>query len=455
MPCQTDPVWRYIPVMSELSGWGRFPGHKTQLAAPRSEEAITARVAEGRAIARGNGRAYGDSAVGARQTVSMRHFNHMLSFDEGTGVLVAEAGVILGDVISAFLPRGWFPAVTPGTKFVTLGGMIAADVHGKNHHKDGSFGNFIDWIELIGPDGTLRRCSPQSNDELFRRTIGGMGLTGVILRCAIRLRPVESAWIRQTMQPLENLDAALEAFEAADAATYSVAWIDCLSQGDRLGRSLLMLGEHATAAELSEDKVRYPFETPQKNKKTVLFDLPQGVLSQHTVRAFNALYYWKGARQSGESLVDWDTYFYPLDAILGWNRIYGRKGFMQFQCALPLENSPEGLRALLEATSEAGAGSFLAVLKRFGEQESPFSFPMLGYTLALDFPVNAKTLALMEELDRITLDHGGRFYLAKDSRMSAETLHRSDPRAAEYAAYRDSEGLRAPFQSRQSERLSL
>ena len=179
------------------------------------------------------------------------------------------------------------------------------------------------------------------------------------------------------------------------------------------------------------------------------------MLSQHTVRAFNALYYWKGARQSGESLVDWDTYFYPLDAILGWNRIYGRKGFMQFQCALPLENSPEGLRALLEATSEAGAGSFLAVLKRFGEQESPFSFPMLGYTLALDFPVNARTLALMEELDRITLDHGGRFYLAKDSRMSAETLHRSDPRAAEYAAYRDSEGLRAPFQSRQSERLSL
>ncbi len=442
--------------MSDLSGWGRYPRHKAPAPArPRSEAEIKAALAKGPVIARGNGRAYGDSAVGSDQTLSTAKMNHMLSFDPGTGVLEAEAGVILGDVISAFLPRGWFPAVTPGTKYVTLGGMIAADVHGKNHHKDGSFCNCIDWIDVMGPDGTVTRCSPQSNSDLFDWTVGGMGLTGIILRAAIRLRPVESGWIRQTMLPQPNLDAVLAAFDAAQDATYSVAWIDCLATGENLGRSLLMLGEHAARAELKDDAARYPFEVPHKAKKRVPFTPPGWGLNRFTVRAFNALYYWNGARKAGDSFIDWDTYFYPLDAILEWNRIYGRKGFMQFQCALPMDRSREGLQALLEATSEAGAGSFLAVLKQFGPQDSLFSFPMLGYTLALDFPVNARTLALMERLDAITLEHGGRFYLAKDSRMRAETLRASDPRAETFAAHRAEAGLSGQFSSKQSERLSI
>jgi len=234
-----------------------------------------------------------------------------------------------------------------------------------------------------------------------------------------------------------------------------VAWIDCLARGKALGRSLLMLGEHATRAELTGDRARYPFETPSQRRRNLRFDLPRGVLSPVTVRAFNALYYWNGTRRRGTSLLDWDSYFYPLDAILGWNRIYGRKGFVQFQCALPLERSREGLTALLEAVSEAGSGSFLAVLKRLGMQESAFSFPMLGYTLALDFPVNDRTLALLDRLDRITLAHGGRFYLAKDSRMRPETLRASDARAAEFAARREATGMRQRFASQQSERLSL
>jgi FAD/FMN-containing dehydrogenase len=438
-----------------LSGWGRFPVFPGQAHAPRTEAALLAAAAGPGVIARGNGRAYGDSAVGAGRTVSMRHFNRMLAFDPATGVLVAEAGVLLADVIAAFLPRGWFPAVTPGTKFVSLGGMVAADVHGKNHHKDGSFGAFVDWLDVIGPDGGVTRCSRQENPELFRWTVGGMGLTGIVLRAAIRLRPVESAWIRQRLEPLPDLDAALAAFEAAAAASYSVAWIDCLARGKALGRSLLMLGEHATRAELTGDRARYPFETPSQRRRNLRFDLPRGVLSPVTVRAFNALYYWNGTRRRGTSLLDWDSYFYPLDAILGWNRIYGRKGLVQFQCALPLERSREGLTALLEAVSEAGSGSFLAVLKRLGMQESAFSFPMLGYTLALDFPVNDRTLALLDRLDRITLAHGGRFYLAKDSRMRPETLRASDARAAEFAARREATGMRQRFASQQSERLSL
>ncbi len=438
-----------------LEGWGRFPVYQGTSEAPRNEAALSALVSEHAVIARGNGRAYGDSAIGSNKTVSMRHFNRMLSFDASAGILVAEAGVLLADVISTFLPRGWFPSVTPGTKFVTLGGMIAADVHGKNHHKEGSIGAFVDWLDVVTPTGRIERCSPQENADLFNWTTGGMGLTGIILRAALRLRPVESAWIRQTLRPLPNLDAALDAFEATQDATYSVAWIDCLSRDDKLGRSLLMLGEHATRADLSGDKLRYPFETPTKRKLSIPFDFPQGFLNRLSVRGFNGLYYWNGSRERGETLVDWDNYFYPLDAILGWNKIYGRKGLMQFQCALPLEHSKRGLTALLQATSAAGAGSFLAVLKRFGQQDSAFSFPMLGYTLALDFPVNQRTLSLMLRLDQITMDHGGRFYLAKDSRMPADTLHRSDPRAAAFAAHRDEAGLSSSFRSKQSERLKI
>ncbi|MEM8729290.1 MAG: FAD-binding oxidoreductase [Pseudomonadota bacterium] len=441
--------------MPNLSGWGRFPVHSAELSAPRTQGALQQRLSEGSAIARGNGRAYGDSAVGEGRTLQMRHFNRMLSFDAHSGQLVAEAGVILGDVISAFLARGWFPPVTPGTKFVTLGGMIAADVHGKNHHKDGSFGNFVDWIDLVGPDGTVRRCSRQENAELFEWTIGGMGLTGIILRVAFRLRPVQSGWIRQTTQPLPNLAAAIDAFEAAQEATYSVAWIDCLGQGDRLGRSLLMLGEHAGQSDLQGARRKRPFDTGLQRKRTVPFNAPPGVLNRFTVKAFNRLYYWKGSRKADTELVDWDTYFYPLDAILGWNRIYGRKGFMQFQCVLSLEQSPDGLKAILEATSAAGAGSFLAVLKRFGTQESRFSFPMEGYTLALDFPVTRATLILMDRLDAITLDHGGRFYLAKDSRMTADILRRSDSRTIPFRDMRTTDGLSGKFQSKQSERLSI
>ncbi|ETX10988.1 oxidoreductase [Roseivivax halodurans JCM 10272] len=406
-------------------------------------------------IARGNGRAYGDSAMGAAATIDMRRLNRMLAFDPATGQLVAEAGVILGDVITAFLPRGWFPYVTPGTKFVSLGGAIAADVHGKNHHVDGSFGAFVDWIDVVGADGEVTRASRSSNSELFGWTIGGMGLTGVILRAAIRLRPVESAWIRQETIPAPHLAAAMEAFEAADAATYSVAWIDCLASGGSLGRSLIMFGEHAETGEVPSAFRKHPFATPKRRAKTVPVNLPGAALNTWTVKAFNALYWRKGLSSPRKSLVDWDRYFYPLDAILGWNRIYGRRGFLQFQCALPPKSSEAGLRALLGATAAAGQGSFLAVLKRFGIQESRFSFPMEGYTLALDFPATAKTLALLDRLDAIAVDHGARFYLAKDARLAATTLHRSDPRADILRDMRREAGLDQAFASAQSERLLL
>lgn len=443
--------------MVRLSGWGRYPEREAELHAPRDDAEAAALVAgrAGPVIARGNGRSYGDSAIGAGVTLSTRHLNHMLRFDAATGALEAEAGVILGDIIKSFLPRGWFPPVTPGTKYVTLGGMIAADVHGKNHHVDGSFGNFVDWIDLLGADGTVTRCSTSANPELFAHTIGGMGLTGIILRAGIRLRAVPSGWIRQELIAAPDLAATMAAFEAADQATYSVAWIDCLAKGAAQGRSLLMLGAHATRDELPPGRAAAPYRTPQKRKRQMPFTLPSGLLNRTTVSAFNRLYYARQSRNRGPQIIDWDSYFYPLDSLLGWNRIYGRKGFVQFQCVLPPETAEPGLRKLLDLTATAGMGSFLAVLKRLGAQESRFSFPMEGYTLALDFPMSDRTEGLMQRLDQVAIAHGGRFYLAKDARMGAEILQASDPRAEAFQAWRAAQEQTGHFASAQSERLGL
>jgi FAD/FMN-containing dehydrogenase len=438
-----------------LSGWGRYPIHDAVIGVPRSYAEVAERARAGGAIARGNGRAYGDSAISRSNTVDMRQLDRLISFDAVTGQVVAEAGVLLADIIEAFLPLGWFPAVTPGTKYVTLGGMIAADVHGKNHHKDGSFGNFVDWLEMVGPDGAIRRCSRSENPTVFAWTVGGMGLTGIITRAAFRLRRIETAWIGQTTLPARNLDETIAHFEAAENATYSVAWIDCLSRGENLGRSLVMLGEHASLTELDVAKRANPLSIRPKRVRSVPFDLPSAALNSVSVRVFNELYFRNGQRLRHRRLVDWDTFFYPLDAILGWNRIYGRRGFAQFQCVIPLETSREGLGSLLEAISSSGAGSFLAVLKRLGDGGTGLSFPMKGFTLALDFPVSVSTLELLQRLDAITLKHHGRFYLAKDSRMTAATLEQSDPRARDFVRMRSDDNLSRAFRSAQSERLEL
>ena len=439
----------------KLSGWGRYPVLEARMERPGDETALRRLVTERQGvIARGNGRAYGDSAINQSATIDMRGLNHMLAFDDKTGQLTVEAGVILGDIISAFLPRGWFPLVTPGTKFVSVGGAIAADVHGKNHHKDGSFRASVDWVEVMGADGKVTRASATMNAALFDHTLGGMGLTGVILRAALRLRPVETAWIRQTTRPAASLKDAMAIFEEAQDATYSVAWIDCLASGDDLGRSLVMLGEHANLSEIPKADQKTPFATPKKAKRKVPLDFPGFALNKFSLKAFNSAYYKAGLKKTGTALIDWDSYFYPLDAILDWNRIYGARGFAQFQCVLPLAASEAGLTDLLETIAAAESGSFLAVLKRFGAQDSAFSFPMEGYTLALDFPMSAKTHALLEKLDAITLAHGGRFYLAKDSRMSADTLARADTRVPAFQSQRTKQSW-TRFSSVQSQRLAL
>lgn len=448
-------MFKYGDSILKLSGWGKYPVKETKIYVPQNIEELINIIKKGNSIARGNGRSYGDSSVGASRTIHMKNFNQIISFDSNSGLLIAESGILLKDIINKFLPKGWFPSVTPGTKFVTLGGMIAADIHGKNHHKHGNFSNYVEWIDLLDSRGDIKRCSKKENTELFEWTMGGMGLTGIILSAAIKLQAVKTGWVKQKTLVAKNLDEVIDLFETSTSSTYSVAWIDCMQKKENIGRSIVMLAEHAEINDLDEERKSSPFNIPKKKKIIIPIYFPSWLLNSWLVSLFNSIFYWKNKRNSKEKLIDWDSYFYPLDKIHGWNKVYGRNGFAQFQCVIPLENSREGLSQLLNAIEKAGVGSFLSVLKRFGSQNGRFSFPMKGYTLALDFPINKKTLALMDELDKITIKYNGRFYLAKDSRMSKTTLINSEKRLKNYQDFRNKIQSNEVFNSAQSIRLEI
>jgi len=421
--------------MSKLSGWGRFPKIETREIIPQSESQLIEILRHSESyIPRGNGRSYGDSAVNKNLTITMTRMNRFIKWNQERGELVAESGVLIADIIDTFLPRGWFPYVTPGTKFVTLGGAIACDVHGKNHHKEGSFGNHVNWIEIINEKNEVIRCSPSKNSELFHWTIGGMGLTGVIIRCSIQLKKVESGWIKQHKIVNNNLNETLQSFYDHQDVTYSVAWIDCLATGKSFGRSILMLGEHAKEDELLANPVVYP---KRKNQIISLpFDAPSFLLNNFTVLLFNKLYFNLN-KSKRSSYKDWDSYFYPLDSIGDWNRMYGKKGFFQFQCLLPKEDSEEGYTKILTTIQNKSSGSFLAVLKDFGSGNGHLSFPREGLTLALDFKASKKNIALGKELTDIVNDLGGSFYLAKDAIMDADQFNPSFNKD-EFLNYRNS-----------------
>ena len=434
-----------------FSGWGRFPKSEGLRRVVRGrDDAPSLIAADTGLIARGNGRSYGDASLGLSGIIDMRRLDRLREFDPATGRITCEAGLMLADLLEFAVPRGFFPPVTPGTKFVTIGGMIASDVHGKNHHGAGSFGRHIECLELLTADGLVRRCSPIEQPELFWATCGGMGLTGVILSASFRLIRIETSLIRQETLAAANLDEAIKLFEASSGWTYTVAWIDCLARGDRLGRSLLYRGEHATRAETANA----PLAVPERRRRRVPIDLPSWSLNRWSVAAFNALYYRRA--KLGTSFIDYDNYFYPLDALLEWNRIYGRAGFVQYQCVLPKATSRTGLEELLGRIAASGRASFLAVLKLFGPGDAGFlSFPMEGYTLALDFPADSGTFSLLRRLDLIVTSHGGRIYLTKDACSGAALLREGYPRLDQFRAARAAVDPHGKFASLLSKRLDL
>lgn len=414
-----------------LQGWGRSTLSPCLAARPERLRELRAALdtPEGRTlIAHGGGRSYGDAALNTDGAVVVTgRLDRILGFDPATGELVAEPGVTFADLLEVFLPRGFIAPVSPGTSYVTLGGALANDVHGKNHHLAGSFGDHVLWFDLILPDGRSQRVSPESDPELFQATVGGIGLTGLISAICLKLVQVPSNALTVRRQRIGDLDEFLAAFEAAAGATWSVGWIDALAGGKALGRGVLETAEpSATGVDAAPPKARrFPI------------DAPGWLLNGMSVRAFNELYWRRVPAGGQQATVPYRQFLYPLDAIEGWNRMYGKQGFRQFQCVVPPGPGKATLRQLLETVAAAGNASFLAVLKVMGrEGKGMLSFGMPGYSLALDIPAKPGSEELFARLERLTRDAGGRIYLAKDSLLSAEGFAAMYPRAEEFRAVR-------------------
>lgn len=441
-----------------LQGWGRYRNYDSEVLECLLPRSVRTMVPSGAGlIARGNGRSYGDAAVGEIATLMCGGLSRMKAFDPGTGILTVEGGTLLSDMLQAFIPRGYFPPVVPGTKFVTVGGMIAADVHGKNHHQVGGFGDHVTQFKLVVASGELVTCSRTENPELFFATIGGMGLTGVIVEASFKMKPIETGWILQKTTVAQDLGGALKVLQATDELTYSVAWIDCLATGKSMGRSLIFTGEHATREQVSSRMPQAEFFPATREPKLSLpFDFPSWILNGVSVSAFNEMYFRAGARKAGApSLVHWNPYFFPLDGIHRWNRLYGKRGFLQHQCVVPEGNALAVLGAMLERFVRSGKGSFLAVLKKLGRGGGLISFPTSGYTLALDLPATADVFPLLEEIDKIVVHAGGRLYLAKDARQSRQTFEAGYPQLSAFKELRRVIGADRRFRSHLSTRLGI
>ncbi|PTU31988.1 FAD-binding oxidoreductase [Stenotrophobium rhamnosiphilum] len=434
-----------------LHGWGRYPIVDAQVTQVQREASALQLLENAQSkqqvlTPRGLGRSYGDSSLGDH-VIDFSLQNRLINFNQESGLLECEAGTSLRDILNVFIPKGWFLPVTPGTQFVTVGGAIASDVHGKNHHLDGSFSQYIESFRILTGTNEVLECSADQRPDLFRATCGGMGLTGLILTAKLRLRPIKSSDILCRSIRAENLEQLIALFDEHVDSPYSVAWIDCLKGGAHLGRSILMLGEHA------EDG---PLQVAGDAGLTIPKLFPGELLNHTTISAFNTLYYHRSPKTMAAQRMSYRPYFYPLDSLNDWNRMYGRKGFVQYQFMIPKTSGANSMRKIIEAIAASGKGSFLAVLKTFGPgNNNDLSFPGEGWTLALDFRFDDGVLELLDRLDEMVLDVGGRVYLTKDARLKAQSFRRAYPNWEKFEATRARYGAHGRFASAQSLRLGL
>lgn len=440
----------------QIHGWGRYPSIQANLYEPDGSYPLGQLLAylDPPVIARGAGKSYGDSALNA-DIISSRYLDNFISFDTDSGVISAQAGLTLEQILDITIPKGWFLPVVPGTKFVSLGGAIASDVHGKNHHVDGSFSEFVTNLTLMLASGEVVQCSASHNAEIFAATCGGMGLTGIILDATVRLQPISTTLIEQTAISSKSLAETFELFESHHHHKYSVAWLDCIATGSQLGRSILFLSEHkkaqrsdpGTSLDLVHDK---PF------KLSVPVTSPAFLLNKTTMRLFNNSYYRLAGRKTKQQDIAYESCFFPLDRILNWNKLYGSKGFLQYQFVIPYAAGFSGITEVLREVTATGKGSFLCVLKKFGKGNANYlSFPIEGYTLTLDFKYQDSLFPLLDKLDAIVLHHGGRLYCAKDARMNEQTFKKSYCRWEEFAEVKERLDPQHRFSSLQSTRLGL
>jgi len=430
--------------IKEVSNWGLFPKIKADFFIPNTLTELRNEIKKStKIIARGNGRCYGDASL-QNTIISTEKFNKFIEFDRENGIIEVEAGVKLSEILEAAIPSGFFMTVTPGTKFITVGGAIASDVHGKNHHLEGCFSDHLIHFDLVIESGNIIRCSQTENEDLYWSTIGGMGLTGIIISARFFLKKIETAYIKNEAIQANNLEEIFDLFEKSESWTYTVAWLDCLQKGKSLGKSIMLRGEHATINEIPDKFKLNPLNVKNKPLLNIPFFFPNFVLNPLTIKIFNWLYFNKQGKKHVKNIIDLDTFFYPLDAVNNWNRIYGKKGFIQYQFVIPKLKGKEGMREILEKIANSGNGSFLVVLKLFGDNNPKAynSFPQRGYTLALDFKVNDNLKSLITDLDEIVMKYGGRIYRTKDSM--------SNPKLTNYLKNIDSE----KFESLQNERIN-
>jgi FAD/FMN-containing dehydrogenase len=416
--------------MVTVSSWGRLEALQHTVV-PLSDGLRLPVLPEISALAFGNGRSYGDVCLNPDGVLwATKGLDRFIAFDDETGVLECEAGVLLSAIQQILVSRGWMLPVTPGTQLITVGGAIANDVHGKNHHVMGSFGDHVIGLRLLRTDGEVIECSPLERADWFAATVGGMGLTGVISQARIQLRRVPGPWLETENIPYSNLDAFFELADASESAwEHTVSWIDCITHGG--GRGIFMRANHVDAKD---------GPLPKREKKTVPLVPPVSLVNHLTLRPFNFAYYHFQALKRGKSLVHYEPFFYPLDNLLEWNRIYGPRGFYQYQSVVPRAVGQEAIGAMLKEIARSGDGSFLAVLKTFGNRQprGMMSFPQPGATLALDFPNHGgRTRALFARLDDIVREAGGRIYSAKDARMPRELFESGYPHLNEFLKYRD------------------
>jgi decaprenylphospho-beta-D-ribofuranose 2-oxidase len=435
----------------KLTGWGRSSYATSRVFEAGTTEQVLAALRDPGAapvVARGAGRSYGDASLNeGGYLISTTAMKTVHAFDANSGEIVIDPGVNFGDLLDSQASQGWIAPVTPGTQFATLGGAIANDVHGKNHDHDGSIGDHVRWLDLALPNGTVQRIDPNGTPELFAATVGGIGLTGVITRICLQMKRVPGSMLLVRERRAANLDEYLDALQEARArCRYSVGWIDGLASGRTLGRGILETADH----------IEDPRALRRRWRAHMPLDLPELAFNSWTIGLFNQLYFHRIPARGRERRLDLAQFFYPLDAITDWNRMYGRRGFVQFQCVIPDAQARAALHQLLRAISSSGLASFLAVIKTLGRAGlGHLSFPTPGITLALDFPVRHSTAGLLARLHGITADHGGRIYLAKDSCLPAGLLPQMYPRLTQFRAVLTQVDPQRRMRSDMSNRLQL
>lgn len=430
-----------------LSAWGRVPAPGREILAEDLERATS-----GAALSRGLGRSYGDSSLPARaddRVIGTILANRILGFDPVSGVIRVEAGLALAELNRLFMPRGWFSPVTPGTKFVTIGGMVASDVHGKNHHCEGCFGAHVRSMRLRLADGDVVECSPDEHSDLFYGTIGGMGLLGHILEVEFTLHRIPTRWLWTHSERVPDIDTFLSALgRTAPEWPMTMGWIDCLNRGRSMGRGILMAGRWATAEEAPAKPPSDPL------KLTFPFELPNWALNPITASLFNTLYYWRHLRKSRSGMVAPDPFFYPLDAIQHWNRAYGSRGFTQYQCVLPRAAGSEAVREFMTLLTKLGGASPLCVIKDCGpEGKGVLSFPLEGTSIAVDMAVSPHLQGIVDHLNEFVIATGGRIYLTKDRFTRAEHFAQMEPRLPMFMSLREKWDPMRRLRSAQSCRL--